>query len=65
MIEESKIATVEQRNRMFVGDEVEVFEPNKDYFIQRIDKMWDEEGNEIEVAPSSTADPVKIHMENQ
>ncbi|NLV89487.1 MAG: U32 family peptidase [Tissierellia bacterium] len=60
--EESKIATVEQRNRMFVGDEVEVFGPNKDYFIQRIDKMWDEEGNEIEVAPHPQQ-IVKIYME--
>ena len=60
--EESKIATVEQRNRMFVGDEVEVFGPNKDYFIQKIDKMWDEEGNEIEVAPHPQQ-IVKIYME--
>jgi putative protease len=47
----TKIATIEQRNRMFVGDEIEVFGPNKDYFAQTIDKMWDEEDNEIEVAP--------------
>ena len=57
-----KIATVEQRNRMFVGDEIEVFGPNKDYFIQSIDKMWDEEGNEIEVAPHPQQ-IVKIYME--
>ncbi|NMB26853.1 MAG: U32 family peptidase [Tissierellia bacterium] len=48
---ESKIATIEQRNRMFVGDEVEIFGPNKDYFIQTIETMWDEEGEKIEVAP--------------
>ena len=49
--EESNVATVEQRNRMFIGDEIEVFGPNKDFFIQTIEKMWDEEGNEIDVAP--------------
>ncbi|MCQ4921503.1 U32 family peptidase [Tissierella carlieri] len=49
--EETKIATVEQRNRMFVGEEIEVFGPNKEFFTQTIEKMWDEKGNEIEVAP--------------
>lgn len=49
--DESKLATVEQRNRMFIGDEVEVFGPGKEYFSQIIEKMYDEEGNEIEVAP--------------
>lgn len=49
--EETKIATVEQRNRMFVGEEIEVFGPNKEFFIQKIEKMWDEVGNEIDVAP--------------
>lgn len=45
------MATIEQRNRMFAGEEIEVFGPGKDYFTQTIDSMWDEEGNEIEVAP--------------
>lgn len=48
---ESKIATIEQRNRIFVGDEIEIFGPNSDYSSQKIRKMWDEEGNEIHVAP--------------
>lgn len=47
----SQVATVEQRNRMFLGEEIEVFGPNKDFFIQTIEKMWDEDGNEIDVAP--------------
>ncbi|MBE3579612.1 MAG: U32 family peptidase [Caldanaerobacter subterraneus] len=47
---ETRIAVVEQRNRMFVGDEVEVIGP-KIQFKQKIEKMWDEEGREIEVAP--------------
>lgn len=49
--ENTKIATVEQRNRMFVGEELEIFGPGKEYFNHIIDKMWDSEDNEIEVAP--------------
>jgi len=48
---ETGLATVEQRNRMFLGDEIEIFGPGKDYFVQKIQDMWDNEGNEIEVAP--------------
>lgn len=47
----TKLATIEQRNRMFKGDTIEIFGPNKNYFSQAIEKIWDEEGNEIEVAP--------------
>lgn len=45
------IATVEQRNRMFAGDRVEVVGPGRDYFTQEIKWMKDEEGNNIDVAP--------------
>lgn len=48
---ESGIATVEQRNRMFVGEEIEIFGPGKEYFVQNIVEMWDEENNPIDVAP--------------
>lgn len=48
---ETNIATVEQRNRTFKGDEIEIFGPHTKYFTQTIDKMWDEKGNEIDVAP--------------
>ncbi len=48
---DSKIATVQQRNRMFVGDEIEIFGPNKEHFTQIIEEMWDENGERIEVAP--------------
>ncbi|HLR20462.1 MAG TPA: U32 family peptidase [Tissierellaceae bacterium] len=47
----SKIATVEQRNRFFLKDDIEIFGPNIEHFNQRINSMWDEEGNEIDVAP--------------
>lgn len=49
--EKTKIATIEQRNRMFIGDEIEIFGPNKEHFNQIIEKMWDENMEEIEVAP--------------
>lgn len=58
---ETNLATVEQRNRMFVGDEVEIFGPKIDFFTQTIDFMLDEEGNEIEVAPHPQQ-IVKIRM---
>jgi len=47
----NQIATIEQKNRIFVGDEIEIFGPNDDFFTQKIEKMWDEEGEEIEAAP--------------
>lgn len=47
----NNLATIEQRNRMYVGDKIEVFGPNKSHFVQQIEKMWNEEGEEINVAP--------------
>ena len=47
----SGIAKIEQRNRIFVGDEIEIFGPGKEYFTQTIEKMWNDKGEEIEVAP--------------
>lgn len=47
----SKMATIEQRNRIFSGDEVEIFGPRIEHFTQTIEKMWDEKGQEIDVAP--------------
>ncbi|NLJ78307.1 MAG: U32 family peptidase [Tissierellia bacterium] len=49
--EDAKIATIEQRNRMFIGDRIEIFGPNRKHFTQSIDEMWDEDGDRIEVAP--------------
>jgi len=48
---DNQIATIEQKNRIFVGDEIEIFGPDNDFFIQKIEKMWNEEREEIEVAP--------------
>lgn len=61
--EETSLATVEQRNRMFIGDEIEVFGPSKEYFVQNIEKMWNEDGKEIEVAPHPQQ-IIKMKMKN-
>jgi putative protease len=45
------MALVEQRNKMNVGDIVEVFGPGRDYFQQTLVEMKDEEGTPIQSAP--------------
>ena len=47
---ETMIATIEQRNRFFVGDEIEIFGPKKEYATQIVEKIWNENDEEIEVA---------------
>lgn len=49
--EHTGLATVEQRNRVFKGDKVEIIGPYRDYFEQVIEEMYDKEGNPINVAP--------------
>ena len=44
-------ATVEQRNNMKVGETIEVFQPNNETFTQVLMSMFDENGEEISVAP--------------
>lgn len=48
---ETKIATIEQRNRMFTGEELEVVPPKGEYFKQIIKSMKNADGEAIEVAP--------------
>lgn len=48
---EAGIAKIEQRNRMIVGDEIEVVVPGKDYFVQTIEAMKNDEGESIRTAP--------------
>ena len=48
---ETGMAVVEQRNKMVLGDEIEVFGPGRDFFTQKLDVLLDEEGEPIEVAP--------------
>lgn len=49
---ETGIAKVEQRNRMFAGDEIEVVRPRGPFFTQKIRSMKNDEGEEITVAPN-------------
>ena len=48
--EESMTAKVVQKNRFFVGDEVEFLCPDGSFFTQKINEIIDENGNFIEVA---------------
>ncbi|MBR0596643.1 peptidase U32 family protein [Sinanaerobacter chloroacetimidivorans] len=49
--EATGLAVIEQRNKMNVGDEIEVFGPNTDYFTQNIEILLDEEDQPIDSAP--------------
>lgn len=49
--DEAKIATIEQRNKIVVGDELEIFGPGQDFFKYRVEEMWNEEKEPIEAAP--------------
>ena len=49
--ESTGIATVEQRNRFYAGDEVEIMQPGKPYFKQIVEEMRNQDGEIIEVAP--------------
>lgn len=48
---ETGIATIEQRNRFFKGDEIEIIRPFNSSITFIADYMTDGEGNEIDVAP--------------
>jgi putative protease len=45
------IATIEQRNRFAVGEELEVVSPHGPYHIQKVHSMKNADGEDIEVAP--------------
>ena len=49
--EKTGIATISQRNRFFVGDEIEVLEPGKPFFTQKVEYMENDKGESIESAP--------------
>lgn len=60
--ENTGIATVEQRNRIFKGDIVEVMGPDIDNFHQKVSSMWNDKEEEIEVAPHAQQ-IIKIKMD--
>lgn len=47
----TKLALVEQRNKMVLGEEIEVFGPGRHFFKQKISVLLDQEGNPIPSAP--------------
>lgn len=49
--ERTKVATLTQRNYFKIGDEVEIFTPNGDIYEFKIDEMYNEKGDKIQVAP--------------
>ena len=53
---------MEQRNKMVIGDEIEIFGPHTDFFVQELKEMYNEEGEAIESAPHPQQ-ILKIKME--
>ncbi|WP_416827395.1 peptidase U32 family protein [Ectobacillus polymachus] len=47
---ETNIATIQQRNHFKPNQEVEFFGPEIENFTQKIETIWDEEGNELDAA---------------
>lgn len=47
---ENKLATIEQRNRFFVGDEIEIFGNSPDFQKLVVEKILNEKGEEVPVA---------------
>ena len=49
--EETGLHIVEQRNKMWVGDDIEIIGPYVETMNSKIEEMYDEDGNPIESAP--------------
>ena len=62
--ESMQIATIEQRNRIKVGDVLEIFGPDMNYFEFKIENMWNEEDEPIESAPHAQQ-LIKMKIYNQ
>ncbi|MBR1858890.1 MAG: U32 family peptidase [Selenomonadaceae bacterium] len=60
---QTKIATVEQRGKLQIAQQIEILQPNNPSVIQRLSHMTDEDGNLIEAAPHAQQ-IVKIKMDN-
>jgi putative protease len=50
---ETGIAVIEQRNKVFEGDKVEILRPVGENFVISLDDMRDMEGNKIEATPQA------------
>lgn len=60
--EKTGFATVEQRNNMKVGQEIEIFQPHLAGYRQILQEMYNDEGESIQVAPHPQQ-IVKIRMD--
>lgn len=60
--EKTGFATVEQRNNMKVGQEIEIFQPHLAGYSQILQEMYNDEGEAIQVAPHPQQ-IVKIRMD--
>ena len=60
--EKTGFATVEQRNNMKVGQEIEIFQPHLAGYRQILQEMYNDEGEAIQVAPHPQQS-VKIRMD--
>ncbi len=49
--EKSKCATIEQRNKISQGDELEIMLPAKGFFRQTVQAIWDDRGKAIDATP--------------
>lgn len=49
--EEGQMATIQQRNKFSIGDEVEFFGPTMDRFSWKVEELWNEAGEPISTAP--------------
>ncbi|MGD6795733.1 peptidase U32 family protein [Metabacillus indicus] len=48
--EETGMVTLQQRNYFKPGDEVEFFGPEMENFTQKVEQLWDEDGNVLDAA---------------
>nr|WP_315019570.1 U32 family peptidase [uncultured Aminipila sp.] len=49
--DQTGMALVEQRNKMSIGEEIEIFGPNWHFFTQTLETMLNEDGDPVESAP--------------
>lgn len=63
----TKMATIRQRNLFSVGDEIEFYGPGFHHFHQKVEVMYNEDGESIDRAPNPmmlltmpVAEPVQV-----
>ncbi len=63
-LKDTKEAVIEQRNRFFKGDEIEILMPDRPFLKLSVTKMINEDNEEIDVAPHPTM-KVRIPCEEE